>query len=145
MVLVNEKFFCPKIIRHSLYMFLVMSFSFPIGTALHPFSRFLLVTSSKTLKIYLFGNVIVFLHIGWFSSVLAVFYVKHRKDTFSVILFSIPKEYSQNFGILVPMKMNNKTKKEHFLFFFFSLKCYLWVLAFMVLKELKNTHNTRFS
>ncbi len=98
----------------------------------------------STKKIYLFCNVILILHIGWFASVLAFFYVKQRKDTFSVNLFSIPKEYFHNFGILVPMKMNKK--KNYFILFFFLYKeCYLWVLAFLVLKELENTHNTRFS
>ncbi len=114
-------------------MFLVMSFSFPIWSALHPFSRFFQVTSSKTFKIYLFGNVIIFLHNSWFPSDIAFFYIKHRKNTFSVILFSIPKEYCQNFGILVPMKMNNK-KKIYFIFF--SIKSF--ICGFQLFWYLKN-------
>ncbi len=49
-------------------------------------------------------------------------------------------EFFQNFGISVPMKINNKKKN-----FFLYKECYFWVVAFLVLKELKNTHNTRFS
>ncbi len=53
------------------------------------FRVFFLCNNLKNTQNIFFGNVILFLHIGWFASVLAFFYVNLLKDTFSVILFWI--------------------------------------------------------
>ncbi len=42
-------------------------------------------------------------------------------------------EYCQGFGISVPMEMN----KKKMLFFFFFKECYLWVLDYWYLSNLK--------
>ncbi len=57
-------------------------------------------------------------------------------------------EFCQNFGILVHMKMNNE-KNGIYSFIYLIIDSPYRVLfvgfSFLVLKKLKDTHNTRFS
>ncbi len=76
-------------IKHSLYTFLIMSFFSLYRVLCIHFRVSFYVTRSKTHKIYIFSNVILFLHIRWFASVFAFFYVNLLNGTFPVILFSI--------------------------------------------------------
>ncbi len=51
-------------------------------------------------------------------------------------------EFCQNFGFSVLMNMN---KKKNYIFKIFFYKVLFVGFRLLVLKELKNTHNTRFS
>ncbi len=76
-----------------------------------------------------------------------VWYIKVRKNKpeinfFDNILLSYDSpEFSQNFGISVPMNMNNEKKKKFYFFFsifffyFLNKECYLWVLDFWYLRN----------
>ncbi len=132
-ILVSKKLLpcgCCETIKHLLYRFLVMSSSFPVKSALHPFSRFFVGNRLKksqnmpfwqcySISSYWFVCIrfSVFLHKTLKRQVLSDFVLvfglvhncpkKKLKWTFLIIFFcsyNFP-EFSQNFGNSVPMKM----------------------------------------